>query len=182
MVIKNKTIFDGQEVKETILKDNKITFFKKVLITFSFLILGIFITIFSVKEDSETLYLTFGIGLILFSVLSFSYNLVKYLKMKKKVDIDFKYEITHGIIYDYSFHEEKFKLTIKVGDRTSKMEAFYKGLKKIINYDNEIVFVVSSGNSYKCKKCGFVDKKQEELFFYGLSKHDIKVKNKIQNK
>ena len=123
------------------------------------------ITIFSNKEDADSLYLTFGLGLIIFAVLSIAYNLFKYFRMKNRVDKDFEYEINHGIVYDYSFHEEKFKLTISVGDRTSKMEPFYKGLKKILNYDDMIIFVLSTGDAYKCKKNGFSDERQEELFF-----------------
>ena len=83
-------------------------------------------------------------------------------------------------MYDYSFHEEKFKLVVKVGDRTNKMEPFYKNLKKILNYEDMIVFVLNGGEAYKCKKSGFADKKQEELFFFGLKKHNIKVTNKIK--
>ena len=82
---------------------------------------------------------------------------------------------------DYIYlHEEKFKVNIIVGDRTSKKEYFYKGLKKIKNYNDYIVFVLGGRTSYKCKKEGFIDKKQEELFFFGLNKHKIKVIDKIK--
>ena len=100
--------------------------------------------------------------------------------MNKRVDEDFKYEITNGVIYEYSFHEEKLKLNIKVGDRSNKSEIFYTNLKKIVNYKDVIVFVVAAGNSYKCKKIGFTDKRQEELFFFGLKKHDIKIVDKSE--
>jgi hypothetical protein len=180
MVINNRTVFDGQEVKKSIIDENTYSFFKRLIIIIVFLILGILISIFSIKEGADSLYFTLGIALIIFAVLSLGYNLFKFFRMKKRIDKDFEYEITHGIIYDYSFHEEKFKLTITVGDRTSKMEPFYKGLKKILNYEDVIIFVISTGDAYKCKKEGFSDKRQEELFFYGLKKHNIKITNKIK--
>ena len=37
-----------------------------------------------------------------------------------------------------------------------------------------------SGQAYKCKKANFINPKEEELFFYGLKKHDIKIIDKIK--
>ena len=56
MVIKNKTIFDGQEVKKSIIEDNQMNFYKRILIVVFFLVIGVLITIFSNKEDNTNSY------------------------------------------------------------------------------------------------------------------------------
>ena len=183
MVIKNITKFDGKEIKKSILDENMWNFTKRMFVISFFLLAGLLITIITFNNSSDPLYLTLGIGFMLFAVFSFLYNLYKLYKMKKNIDKDFEYEFTHGIVYDYNFHEEKFNLVIRVGNRTSKMELFYKQLKKIIHYEDVIIFVLNSNDAYKCKKIGFESPKFEELFFFGLNKHKIKITDKRkQNK
>ena len=183
MVIKNITKFDGKEIKKSIIDENMWNFTKRMMVIALFLLAGLFIFIFTFNNGKDSLLLTMGIGFMLFAVFSLLYNLFKLYKMKKNVDKDFEYEFTHGIVYDYSFHEEKFNLTITVGERTSKMELFYKQLKKILHYEEVIIFVLRTNDAYKCKKIGFESPKQEELFFFGLNKHQIKVTDKRkQNK
>ena len=179
MVIKNKTVFNSEEVKKSIINENRLTLLRKMIIVVVIFIMGILITVLSLSKD-DSIYFVLGLGCMLYSVLTVITNSIKLNKMNKRVDEDFKYEITNGVIYEYSFHEEKLKLNIKVGDRSNKSEIFYTNLKKIVNYKDVIVFVVAAGNSYKCKKIGFTDKRQEELFFFGLKKHDIKIVDKSE--
>ena len=73
MVINNRTVFDGQEVKKSIIDENTYSFFKRLIIIIVFLILGILISIFSIKEGADSLYFTLGIAFIIFAVLSFGY-------------------------------------------------------------------------------------------------------------
>ena len=182
MVIKNVTKFQKEEIKKSILDENMWDFTKRLMLIAFFFLVGLFVIIFNFNNSQDSLYFTLGFGFMIFAVFSFFYHAYKLNKMKKNIDKDFELEFTHGIVYEYSFHEEKFGLTIKVGNKISKMEAFYKGLKKILNYEEVIVFVLANGQAYKCKKKNFNSLKEEELFFYGLKKHDIKVINKIKEK
>lgn len=178
MIIKNRTVFPGEEVRKTILEENSMEFWKRMIIVGFFLVVGSLVIIINTFSSKESFYLVLGIGLIIYSSLSFALDIYKLKKSNKNIDKDFGYEIEHGIIYDFDFHEEKFKLKISVGDRNSKVECFYNNLKKIVNKDDCIIFTLSGRSSYKCKKNGFKDSKQEELFFYGLSKHKIKISDK----
>ena len=182
MVIKNITKFEEKEIKQSILDDNMWDFTKRLILIAVFFLLGLFITIFNINNSNDSLNFTLGIGFMAFGVFSFFFHSYKLNKMKKNIYKDLEYEFKHGIIYEYSFHEEKFGLTIKVGEKVSKMEAFYKNLKKIVNYNETIVFVLSNGHAYKCKKSSFNTPKEEELFFYGLKKHNIKITDKIKEK
>lgn len=180
MIVKNTTKFVREEIKQSILEENNWTFMKRLIVALLFFVLGLLMTIFNLNSSQDSLPLIIGIGCIAYAIFSSLMNFFKLMKMKKNIDKDFEYEFTHGIIYEYTFHEEKFGLIIKVGNRTSKVEEFYKNLKKIVNYPDIIVFVFSTGDAYKCKKENFKNPKEEELFFYGLKKHKIKVIDKIK--
>ena len=178
MIIYNTTKFDGAEIKKSILADNKYKLIKQLIIFGVLFILGsILLVLGLLYETTETVF-TMGIGLVIFSILYFLFSLLKTLKERKNVDKNFEYEINNTLIYEYTFREEKFILNIKMGDRTSKLELFYNSLKRIVNTSDQIIFVVSNMDAYKCKKDGFKTKKEEELFFFGLKKHNIKIKDK----
>ena len=181
MVIRNITKFEKKEIKQSLLDENMWDFTKRFALLAVFFLLGLFILIFNINNSQDSLNYTLGIGFMAFAVFSFFYHSYKLTKNKKNMDKDFEYEFTHGIIYEYTFHEEKFGLTIRVGDKVSKTEAFYKNLKKIINYNEYIVFIIPGVQAYKCKKANFITPKEEELFFYGLKKHGIKIKDKLKD-
>ncbi|MDE7385493.1 MAG: hypothetical protein K2M84_07030, partial [Anaeroplasmataceae bacterium] len=55
----------------------------------------------------------------------------------------------------------------------------YNALKKIIEYDDKICFIIGENDFYICKKENFASKKEMEIFFYGLAKHKTKIKKKL---
>ena len=69
MFIKNKTIIDGQEVKKSIIAENKSNFFKRILVVVVFFIIGIILALVFKKEGEDSLYVTLGAALLIFIFL-----------------------------------------------------------------------------------------------------------------
>ncbi len=179
MIINNVTTLSGEEAINELVNVERKSYFKKyiftALLTFLGLSLVIYIAIAGEKIDS----IIVGILFLIFGSLLTIINTYYILSMKKRIIKKNPLLLNNGLIYSFIFKEESFTVNVIISKENKKLEYSYKELKKIYEHDGSVYFILIDNTYYRCKIDSFKNKKELEQFFYGLSKHKIKYKRKI---
>lgn len=178
MVIHNKTVLSGEEVYNSLIASSRKNYFSKFAFSFALVLVGAaiaFISFFINQSDSMTIgFLFLGVG-VLYTLMT----LISYFRLPAKLQKNNSEVIANGMINNFTFKEESFQLHSLIGTHTAKFDFKYEELYKIIEYDETIVFMLSKSDLFICKKECFASLKEMSVFFYGLSKHKIKIKQKL---
>lgn len=180
MVIKNTTIYTGEEVVEEIVHFGRKSFYKKFIFPSILLILGAIVVLITFQSDSRT-SLMMGLLFLIFSCILILMNVISIITLRKRTKKKNPELLKFGMKNDFTFKEESFILLVTIGTKTTKLEYFYKDIKRIIEYDEKILFLITDADFYSCRKDTFHSPKELDVFFYGLEKHKIKVKKKLHN-
>lgn len=180
MVIKNTTVYTGEEVVNEIVQYGRKSFYKKFIFPSILLILGAIVILITFQGDSKT-SLMMGSLFLIFAGILFLMNVVSIFTLRKKTQKRNPEILKFGMKNDFTFKEESFILLVTIGTKTTKLEYFYKDIKRIIEFDEKLLFMITDTDFYSCKKETFHSKKELDLFFYGLEKHKIKIKKKLHN-
>ena len=180
MIIKNTTVLTGEEaIHETAVFGRK-TYYKKFIFPSILMVLGVIVIIITFQSDSRTSLLMGALFLVFSSFLCFM-NLYAICTIKKRTKKKNPKLLELGMKNEFIFKEESFSLCVTVGTKSSKLEYPYQNIKSIVEYEDKILFLISENEFYSCKKDSFASQKELDLFFYGLNKHQIKIKNKLKN-
>lgn len=179
MVIKNTTVLSGEEVKKSLIKITKKNYYKRFIIVGILAIFGTLILMLSMNNDALSNPFTTGFLFLGFAMVFAIYNCISLAFISRKVVRKNGIVTTAGMTNNFTFKEESFQLIVKINSSSSKIEMPYSNLKKIINLEDRILFMLSASDIFIAKKDGFSSSKEVDIFFYGLQKHKIKVKNKI---
>lgn len=139
------------------------------------LVFGIVILILSLQNSDQ--YLSGSVFIVLAGLIA-AYNAYCMIRLPHQVVKKNKELAEYGMVNEFTLKEESFSLVSKIGDQVSKYTAEYQQLKKIVEEDDVLLFMVSSTDVFIAKKDGFQTKKELDIFLYGLSKHQIKVKKR----
>ncbi|MDE7161947.1 MAG: hypothetical protein K2N65_04225 [Anaeroplasmataceae bacterium] len=179
MIIKNTTHFTGEEAVEEISKYSKKVYYKKFIFPSILFVFGIIAVIIVAQQDNPANTFLLGALFILFAGILFLFNLFSLLTIKKRTCKKNPKLVEFGMKNEFTFKEESFTLHSSIGEETTKMEYPYMNIKKIEEYDTEILFWITDTSFYSCKKDAFPSEKELDVFFYGLEKHKIKIKKKL---
>ena len=179
MIIKNTTILTGEEAIEELSKYSKVHYMKKFIFPSILLFLGILVIIIVSRQENATNTILLGTLFMSFAAVLALMNFISILTIKGRTKKKNPKLMECGMKNAFTFKEESFILHVSVGEETSKMEYPYKNIKKIVEYDSEILFWITDNDFYICKKDFFASKKEMDVFFYGLEKHKIKVKKRM---
>ena len=171
MILKNTTILSGEEAIEEIVLTSKKYYYKKYIFSGLLLLVGIITlaVVLSLGNEQDSTILGY-----LFIAFGYSIASIKRRTQKQNPALAEK-----GLTNSFTFKEESFQLLVKIGSKVNRIEYPYTALKQIIEHEDRISFVISALEIYICKKSAFQNPKDVEQFFYGLSKHKIKVKKKL---
>lgn len=179
MVIKNKTVLSGEEALSDLVKIARKNFKTRFILGGVLAAIGIIVLIINLVGSNTLDYMVIGTMFIVFSLVYLIQVGFSYARIAKKVIANNPVATTAGMINNFDLKEESFIINVTIGDKSNRFEIPYTSLNSIIEYDNEIHFVYSSSQIFICKKSGFAEKAELKVFLYGLSKHKIKVKNKM---
>lgn len=178
MIIHNTTILKPEEALESLKKISKRNYLTRYIYSGFLLIFGILIMIMSFTEEDFVQSITIGGVFFAIAAAFLIYNFVSIKKLPQTVAKKNPEVAEQGITNVFTFKEESLIAKCFVGGHESKFEGKYVELNKIIEEDDRILFMVNSTDVLICKKDGFKNEKEMSLFFYGLSKHKIKIKDK----
>lgn len=177
MVIKNTTVLSGDEVKSELVQISKKNYYTRYGLVAILAVFGVIILILSMNSGAAdtmmTGYMFFG-----FAIAFAIYNTISMTQIPKKVVKKNGYVTTSGMTNFFTFKEESFQLAVKMGTDTAKYEMPYTNLKRIVRLEDRILFMVTSTDIFVAKHDGFPSAKEVDVFFFGLQKHKIKVKDK----
>ncbi|MCM1131420.1 MAG: hypothetical protein NC310_04575 [Roseburia sp.] len=179
MVIKNITIFSGDEAIEEISNYAKRQYYKKYIFSGILGVLGIIVISLIATQGNSIDTMVIGLLFLAFAIILVLINTYSIVSIKKRIRKRNPQIVEHGMINSFIFKEESFSLQVKIGDKVSKLEYPYQALKKIIEYDDRICFIITDNDFYACKKTNFSSQKELEQFFYGLTKHKTKIQKKL---
>lgn len=178
MVIKNKTILNGQEVFNSLLKASKKSYISKFIFSAFILVIGTVIVSIAIPMK-QTDSITIGVMFLMVGFMYFLMNIISFFRLDKKIRKNSNAVVTSGMTNEFTFKEESFQLTTRIDNQTARFENKYDELHKIIEYDDEIIFMLTKTDLFICKKSGFSSPKEMDVFFYGLAKHKTKIKKKL---
>ena len=178
MVIHNSTVLKPEEALESLIKISKRNFLNRYIYSGFLLVFGILIIIMSFTEENFVQSLSIGGVFFVIAAAFLIYNFVSIKKLPVTVQKKNPEVAELGITNIFTFKEESFFVKCQVGKKETKFESKYSDLSKIIEEDDRILFMVNQTDVLICKKDGFKSGKELDLFFYGLSKHKIKIKDK----
>lgn len=179
MVISNVTKFSGEEAIEEIAEYARKYYYKKYIFSGILAILGAVVIAIVAAQGNSIDTMVIGILFLSFALILILINTYSILTIKKRTYKKNPQIVQHGMTNSFIFKEESFSLSVKIGDKVSKVEYPYGALKKIIEYDDKICFIIGDNDFYTCKKDSFSSTKEMELFFFGLAKHKTKIKKKV---
>lgn len=179
MVIKNITKLTGEEAIEEITKYARKYYYKKYIFSGILAILGAIVIGIVASQGNSIDTMVIGLLFLSFALVLILINTYSILTLKKRTYKKNPQIVEHGMTNSFTFKEESFFLQVKIGDKISKVEYPYNTLKKIIEYDDKICFIIGDNDFYICKKENFSSLKEMEIFFYGLEKHKTKIKKKL---
>lgn len=180
MVIHNETTFTSEEAIAELISISKKYYIKRFYFPIVLALFGIIILIIVSLEGNKTdtyiigsIFLVLSLVFVILNIIS----LIRVPKLVKKKNPDIE---AYGMVNSFVFKEESLFITVKVGSSVRKQESSYAQLKKIVEYEDRINFIMHTNTMHICKKSGFKNQKEMEVFFYGLSKHNTKIKKKIR--
>ncbi|MDE6660378.1 MAG: YcxB family protein [Anaeroplasmataceae bacterium] len=179
MVIKNTTHITGEEAIEIIVNYSKSYYYKKYIFSVIMAVLGSIIIGIVAAQGNSIDTMVIGILFLSFAVILALINTYSIFTLKKRTHKKNPNLVEHGMENAFTFKEESFLLQVKIGDKVSKVEYPYNALSRIIEYEDQIYFVLGDNDFYVCKKDSFKSPKELEVFFYGLAKHKTKIKKKL---
>lgn len=179
MVIKNTTILSGEEAIEDITRYAKKYYLRKFIFPIILAVFGIIIVSIVAASGNSADTMVIGFLFFSFAIALILINTYSIFTMEKRTRKKNPQIVENGITNSFTFKEESFSLHVKIGNKVSKLDYFYKALKKIVEYDDRIIFIITDNDFYTCKKANFSSLKEMEIFFYGLSKHKIKIQKKL---
>lgn len=182
MVIQNKTVLSGKEVYSSLLKTSRKAFMSKFIFTGVLTLIGLITVILVLSTNNATDSLVIGFMFLTIAILYGAMALISFGRLPSKIKKQNFEIVQNGMINKFTFKEESFQLTTVSGDKSEKYEYRYEELKKIVEEDQQILFYLSASTMLFCKKDGFSTPKEMDVFFYGLSKHKIKIKKKLSEK
>ncbi len=182
MVIQNKTVLSGEEVYQSLIKASKKNYRFKFIFCTTLAVISIVILLLSMVSSNQADNLVIGFAFLIVTVLYLLVTLFSFFRVPAKIRKTNASIIQQGMQNDFTFKEESFSLITRSGDKTEKYEYSYTNLNKIVELDEAILFNLSATEIFICKKNGFKTPKEMNVFFYGLSKHKIKVKKKFKQK
>ncbi len=180
MVITNTTNLSAEEALDSLVKVSKRNFYSRFIFASFLAIAGILIVTIVSLNGNGTDTLVLGFMFITFGLIFFLMNFISILRIPKNVKKKNADILENGMENQFIFKEESFHLTIKIGSKATKLESSYDVLRRIVEYEDRILFMLSNTEIFICKKDGFSSPKELEQFFYGLSKHKTKIKKKIK--
>ena len=143
-------------------------------------VFGIIIVIVVASTGNGTDTLVTGVLFLIFAFIFVLINIISLIKLPKKIAKRNSDVIAAGMVNDFVFKEESFTLSSTIAGKTSKFTGKYNELNKIVEEENQILFVLGQTEIFVCKKSGFENPKEMNIFFYGLSKHKTKIKSKLE--
>ena len=179
MVVKNHTVLTSEEVYKSLLAAARKSYLGRFIFASALAVFGIIIVIVVASSGNATDTLVTGLMFLIFALIFALINTISFIRLPKKVAKRNSDVIEGGMINDFVFKEESFSLSSKIAGKVSKFEGKYNELNKIVEEDKQILFVLGQTETIVCKKSGFASPKEMNLFFYGLSKHKTKIKNKL---
>lgn len=178
MIINNVTTLSSEEAINELVNVERKSYLKKYVFTALLTILGLIVVIYIAIAGEKIDSIIVGILFLIFGIFLTFINTYYILSMKKRIIKKNPLLIDNGLTYSFTFKEESFIVNIIIGKESKKLEYSYKELKKIYEKDGSIYFILIDNTYYRCKIDSFKDKKELELFYYGLSKHKTKYKRK----
>lgn len=179
MVIKNTSIFSGEEAIEEISNYARKYYYKKYIFAGILGVLGAIVISIVAAQGNSMDTMVIGLLFLIFAIVLVLINTYSIFTMEKRTKKKNPQIVEHGMINSFTFKEESFSLQVIIGDKVSKLEYPYQALKKIVEYDNKICFVITDNDFYTCKKENFSSLKELDVFFYGLMKHKTKIQKKL---
>lgn len=179
MIIKNTTVFSGEEAIEEISNYARKYYYKKYIFACILGVLGAIIVGIVAAQGNSIDTMVIGLLFLAFAIVLVLINTYSIFTTEKRTKKKNPQIVEHGMVNSFTFKEESFSLQVKIGDKVSKLEYPYQALKKIVEYDDKICFIVSDNDFYSCKKENFSSQKELEVFFYGLTKHKTKIQKKL---
>lgn len=178
MIINNVTTLSSKEAINELVSVERKSYFKKYIFTALITILGLSLVIYIAIEGKKIDSIIVGILFLIFGSLLTIINTYYIFSTRKRIIKKNPLLSENGLTYSFIFKEESFTVNIIIGKDNKKLEYSYKELKKIYEHDGSIYFILIDNTYYRCKIDSFNNKKELELFYYGLSKHKIKYKRK----
>jgi hypothetical protein len=104
MVVTNKSIFTGKQLKEEIVKKTRMAHLPR---TISFCLLFLFCIYFIISANDKT-SLVVGIILLVVDLACFVFQIIQQIRIPKFVSEKNEYVNCDEIIYNYTFKEQSF--------------------------------------------------------------------------
>lgn len=179
MVVKNETRLTANEAYDSLIKITRKNYRSRYIFFLFIMIFGIIIVTVSAINKNSTDTMVIGFIFMIVAILFLAMNITTILRTPKMVKKKNSNIEPDGILNSFTFKEESFLLNITIKQKVTRLDLPYTSLKKIIEYDDKIIFMLSSTEIFICKKDGFKSSKEMEVFFYGLAKHKTKIIKKI---
>lgn len=175
MVVQNVTKLSGDEVLNLLIRVSKPVYYKRFIYGGVLCIFAIVIYVLTFFAGNATNSATIAALFFSLAMVFMIFNLFSLIRLPKTIRKQNRNATSIGMVNRFVFKEESFKCTTEIGVESSKFEYAYLDLKKIIVEKEIILLKISSSDVIFVKKEGFSSLKEMELFFFGLSKHQIKV-------
>ncbi|MDE5715454.1 MAG: hypothetical protein K2I42_04900 [Anaeroplasmataceae bacterium] len=179
MVVRNETKLSAKEAYDSLIQITRKNYYSRYIFFMLVFIFGIVIVSVSAFNKNATDTMVIGFIFIIVAILFVAMNVTTILRTPKMVRKKNAEIEANGVFNSFIFKEESFLLNININQKITKLDLPYTSLKKIIEYDDKILFMLSPTEVFICKKDGFNSLKEMEVFFYGLAKHKTKIKKKL---
>ena len=182
MIVENKTYVSKEHIYSKIKTNFNKRIYVKYIYIFLLIIIGIAVIIMAIRNGSPLDSIIIGCLFLICSLIFLYINIKNMLEVPKNIEKKFSDFIKFDNLNCFFFKEESMSLNIIINNKNYKLEEKYCNFKRIIDYNNVILFIPKNSEYfYVCDKDGFKNKKELELFYYGLRKHKIKIKVKKIN-
>ena len=170
MVVTNKSIYKGEDLKAEIVKKTIISYLHRIL---SFVALFVLCIIFIVRAEQLS-SLIVGIILLVIDVLSFVFQIIQFVKIPKQISDKNEYVNCDKIDYNFTFKEQSFAVELCANGKKMKEEYYYKGIRKVTDKGDTYDILMRDGVSFYLAKDSFTVEKGLEFLHKYFDLHKVK--------
>lgn len=175
MIVENKTVLDGNKVRDDLVNATKKSFISRWVTIGLLFVLTILLVISAIAEEKYENFFVAAIFLF-FDI----YYLVKGIKVYKsipqKIEEENKFLINNIITYHFKLKEQSFLLFAIVNEFNRRLEYKYEDIIKIYEYHNRYEFKLKDNTYLYLFKDSYITEKGDEFFRKTLKQNKVKVK------
>lgn len=177
MVVENKTVLEGNKVRQDLIDSTKRNFLPRCLVIVFLLVLTVLL-VFTAFSEAKYMNLIVGAVFVFFD-LYYIINGVKYYKsIPSKIDEQNRFLIDNTITYHFKLKEQSFLVFAIVNEYNRRLEYKYTDIAKIIEYHNRYEFKLNDNSFLYLYKNSYITEKGDEFFKKHLKLNKVKVKYK----